>query len=514
MKLYLKLFLFLYVFPLIVSASLLFPTSHHHKTCSNIESHSDQCAFVISSCQGFSGYFLKFYYCSTLWKPFVLFVMLSGLLLLFGAVSVVAADFFCPNLQTISSKLQLSESMAGVTVLAFGNGSPDLFSTFTAMNSGSGSLAIGELIGAAFFIVSVVSGCMGIIRPFQSKRITFMRDASFLTGAIMILTWIVYHKRICWYHGLLLIVYYLTYVITVVMGTYKFSETEIILPESKSIQAIQEILTETSGLLVSPKEEPFLKTPKLYIPPHEHLGHVIRPVSPNPSHLSRGSSFYSNYPDGGNQSAHGSISSRLYRHPLSPRIGIRTSLFGAIDFQEKISNIRRVSSAQHLTMPSRHSSFQRSSQLSVPCLLRSRTSADFINRSPENHSQPGDYFTFISTPLIQTEPDDPILIEKEPRQWMTEIIHVLLPSLKDWSLKTWFAKANAIIALPVVFILTLTLPVTEQVKVDDVEMIDEVVPEAVFNKSCLDYPEVIDQETKIGWCRWLLVVQAICSMTF
>lgn len=122
------------------------------------------------------------------------------------------------------------------------------------MNSGSGSLAIGELIGAAFFIVSVVSGCMGIIRPFQSKRITFMRDASFLTGAIMILTWIVYHKRICWYHGLLLIVYYLTYVITVVMGTYKFSETEIILPESKSIQAIQEILTETSGLLVSPKE--------------------------------------------------------------------------------------------------------------------------------------------------------------------------------------------------------------------------------------------------------------------
>ncbi|KAG1245256.1 hypothetical protein G6F68_015134 [Rhizopus microsporus] len=119
-----------------------------------------------------------------------------------------------------------------------------------AMNSGSGSLAIGELIGAAFFIVSVVSGCMGIIRPFQSKRITFMRDASFLTGAIVMMTWIVYHRRICWYHGLLLITYYLLYVIVVVMSTFRFPGTETpAVPESKSIHTVQDLLTETSRLL-------------------------------------------------------------------------------------------------------------------------------------------------------------------------------------------------------------------------------------------------------------------------
>lgn len=121
------------------------------------------------------------------------------------------------------------------------------------MNSGSGSLAIGELIGAAFFIVSVVSGCMGIIRPFRSKRITFMRDATFLTGAIMIMTWIVYHQRICWYHGLALICYYVTYVIVVVMGAYRFpgAETPV---EPKSIileHDTDELLTETSRLLQS-----------------------------------------------------------------------------------------------------------------------------------------------------------------------------------------------------------------------------------------------------------------------
>jgi sodium/potassium/calcium exchanger 6 len=105
-----------------------------------------------------------------------------------------------PNLQTLAAALHLSESMVrifcyagnnsieflmlcsqtGVTFLAFGNGSPDVFSTFrytniglfhcfmdakklmisfsSAMQSNLGSLALGELIGAASFIVSVVAG--------------------------------------------------------------------------------------------------------------------------------------------------------------------------------------------------------------------------------------------------------------------------------------------------------------------------------------------------------------------
>lgn len=122
------------------------------------------------------------------------------------------------------------------------------------MNSGSGSLAVGELIGAAFFIVAVVSGSMGIIRPFQSKRITFMRDATFLTGAIMIMSWIVYHRRICWYHGAILIAYYLTYVSIVAFGAYHFSDAHASAslerkPSTLKLSQTEEHITETSRLL-------------------------------------------------------------------------------------------------------------------------------------------------------------------------------------------------------------------------------------------------------------------------
>lgn len=121
------------------------------------------------------------------------------------------------------------------------------------MSSGSGSLAIGELIGAAFLLVSVVSGSMGIIRPFKSKRITFMRDASFLAGAVMMLTWIVYHQRIFWYHGMALIAFYVTYVFVVVFGAFQLpgSETPAKLEyKSSATSGIdQDQLTEASRLL-------------------------------------------------------------------------------------------------------------------------------------------------------------------------------------------------------------------------------------------------------------------------
>jgi sodium/potassium/calcium exchanger 6 len=73
--------------------------------------------------------------------------------------------------------------MAGVTFLAFGNGSPDVFSTFAAMNSNSGSLAVGELVGAAGFITAVVAGSMALVREFKVGKKTFVRDVGFFIVA-------------------------------------------------------------------------------------------------------------------------------------------------------------------------------------------------------------------------------------------------------------------------------------------------------------------------------------------
>ena len=96
---------------------------------------------------------------SATYKPFIAFGYLLLLSFLFSFIGIVASDFFCPNLSTIATNLGLSETTAGVTFLAFGNGSPDVFSTFSAMNQGTFSLAIGELIGAATFSELSLTSC-------------------------------------------------------------------------------------------------------------------------------------------------------------------------------------------------------------------------------------------------------------------------------------------------------------------------------------------------------------------
>jgi len=135
-------------------------------------------------------------------------------------MGISASDFFCPNLATVAQTLGLDESVAGVTFLAFGNGSPDLFSTFSAMRSNTGSLAVGELFGAASFIVSCVVGSMCIIRPFKVERYPFLRDVGFFFIAASLVIAVLWDGKILLWEALVLVGLYFTYVCVVVIGSW------------------------------------------------------------------------------------------------------------------------------------------------------------------------------------------------------------------------------------------------------------------------------------------------------
>lgn len=131
-------------------------------------------------------------------------------------IGIAASDFFCINLSTIANILGMSESMAGVTFLAFGNGSPDVFSTFAAMKINSGSLAVGELIGAASFIAAVVAGSMAIVHPFKVGKKSFVRDVSFFIVAVLFGIFFLADGQIQMWECVVMVVFYLFYVCFVV----------------------------------------------------------------------------------------------------------------------------------------------------------------------------------------------------------------------------------------------------------------------------------------------------------
>lgn len=255
---------------------------------------------------------------------------------------------------------------------------------------------------------------------------------------------------------------------------------------------------------------------------------------------------------------------------------------------------------------------QRHTQVSVPCITSARRqeSADhFLNTNYNNnvhhkattpessHSTNGlnDYFTYISenqnnrqsstkndedqlipqirlAPPInhQEAPDEAFVIEdnvslhvpttpqlkqnglKESASIsiiLDDIFFTLFPTLSGWNSKTTFSKLSSLVALPLVFVFTLTLPIAEpeDIKVDDIEVVNTIpveesvaTPQVVViasgeenthtstlnNKSSyLTVPSerslselLITEEEESGsqlvWCRWLVATQAICATTF
>ena len=51
--------------------------------------------------------------------------------------------FFVPTLSLLSEKLKLSPSIAGITLLAFGNGAPDVFTSYAGLKHDKTQLVLG-----------------------------------------------------------------------------------------------------------------------------------------------------------------------------------------------------------------------------------------------------------------------------------------------------------------------------------------------------------------------------------
>ncbi|KAL7409177.1 Sodium/calcium exchanger protein-domain-containing protein [Mrakia frigida] len=138
---------------------------------------------------------------------------------LLAFLGICAGDFLVANLATIAEGLGMSDNTAGVTLLALGNGSPDVFSTYASFTANSGSLAIGELLGAATFIISVVVGSMALVKPFHVHPGPFIRDVGFAIAAVSLLLGVMHDGKLEPWETVAMIGLYCLYVVWVIGGT-------------------------------------------------------------------------------------------------------------------------------------------------------------------------------------------------------------------------------------------------------------------------------------------------------
>ncbi|EDV27705.1 uncharacterized protein TRIADDRAFT_53673 [Trichoplax adhaerens] len=136
-----------------------------------------------------------------------------------------ADNYFVPPLNFLSEKLKLSPSIAGITLLAIGNGAPDVFTAYAAIRKAHDfPLELGALLGASIFISTVVLGAVIMVSRVERSTINpvdFFRDV--IAYMIVVLAVIIacLDGAIYIYESVIILLLYILYIIVVVIISKK-----------------------------------------------------------------------------------------------------------------------------------------------------------------------------------------------------------------------------------------------------------------------------------------------------
>jgi len=162
---------------------------------------------------------------------------------LFYFMADTADKYLVPSLKITTSALRLSPNVAGVTLLAFANGAPDLFSAVAAFSQGPESveLGLGLLVGGMIYVPTVVYGAVAITKAFDTYRRPFLRDVSFLLITALTLYFTTRNGSMTQGNSFIFLGLYVVYVFIVVFGRAVYQRHKK-RKESKTNEAQQQLL--------------------------------------------------------------------------------------------------------------------------------------------------------------------------------------------------------------------------------------------------------------------------------
>ena len=117
--------------------------------------------------------------------PYIFFV--AGMVLL-----MVAGEILVKGSVGLATRLGISPLVIGLTIVAFGTSAPELVISLDAAYSGSGGIAIGNVVGSNIANVLLVLGAPALIASFSSAETGIKRTLTFLivvTAAFMFMLW-------------------------------------------------------------------------------------------------------------------------------------------------------------------------------------------------------------------------------------------------------------------------------------------------------------------------------------
>ncbi|KAI1700203.1 sodium/calcium exchanger protein domain-containing protein [Ditylenchus destructor] len=140
----------------------------------------------------------------------------------FVMFTTTVEHFFSPNIVTIVHHHKIPQDIAGVTLMAFGNGAPDVFSAIASVASvkhPDSGMALSVLMGGDFFVVTIVLASVILVNPCRVMRRPAIRDCLFyLATSVMILVVLTTSTELQTWQPAMFLLLYAIYAFVVVCG--------------------------------------------------------------------------------------------------------------------------------------------------------------------------------------------------------------------------------------------------------------------------------------------------------
>ena len=103
------------------------------------------------------------------------------------AVIIKGADFLVDGSSSIARRFRISELVIGLTVVAFGTSTPELFVNIIASLKGNSEIAIGNILGSNIANILLILGVSSIICPLSVTKGTVWKEIPFSLLAAIVL---------------------------------------------------------------------------------------------------------------------------------------------------------------------------------------------------------------------------------------------------------------------------------------------------------------------------------------
>ena len=122
------------------------------------------------------------------------------------------ADRFTDGACGLARKLNVSELVIGLTVVALGTSLPEFMVSFLSVLRGSSNMSVGNIIGSNVFNILVIIGASALMRTMKVEKSLLKRDLPIcLAASVLLLLFAVTSGTIARWEGLLLVAFFSGY---------------------------------------------------------------------------------------------------------------------------------------------------------------------------------------------------------------------------------------------------------------------------------------------------------------